>query len=80
VVIGDNICLLCSAGHAAAFAVNAAFMSNQWQHRASTVPSHPSINAEHEAGQVAGAIFQVFGMKRNSQNSRQSPFLFVTYW
>jgi len=44
-------------GHDATLAVNAALVSSQLQHRTSTVPLHPSINAEHEAGQPASAIF-----------------------
>jgi len=39
-------------------------MTRQWQHRASSVPLHPPINAEHEAGQEACAVFQIFGMTR----------------
>jgi len=45
-------------GHAATFAVNAALVASQWQYRARTVPSHQSINAEHEVGQAASTIFQ----------------------
>ena len=46
----------------AAFAVNVALVARQWQHRAWTVPLHPSINTEQEAGQAASNAFEVFGM------------------
>ena len=51
-------------GNAAAFAVNAALVARQWQHRAWTVSLHPPINVEHEAGQAASIDFQVFDVTR----------------
>ena len=43
--------LACAAVHAAAFAVNAALVASKWQHRAWSVPMHPPMGTEHEAGQ-----------------------------
>jgi len=56
--------LTCAVVHAATFAVNAALVASQWQHRAWTVALLQSINAEHEAGHAAHAVFQVFVMIR----------------
>ena len=50
--VGRPSLLDCTEGHAAAFAVNAALMVSQRQHRAWTVPLHPPINAGNEVGQV----------------------------
>jgi len=38
----------------------AATMGNRWQHCAWTVPLQPPINAEHEAGQAASIVFEVW--------------------
>jgi len=51
--------------HAATFAVNAELVARQWQHCAWTVPLRPPMDAEHEAGQAASTVFQVFGMARS---------------
>jgi len=39
-------------------------VTNQWQHRMRTVSLHPLINTEHEAGQAASTVFQVFSIAR----------------
>jgi len=52
VVCGVHLRLRCPVGHATAFVVNDALVASQCQHCAWTVPSHPPINAEHEAGQA----------------------------
>ena len=62
VVCGRPSPLACAVGHATDFAVNAALVARQWQHRASTVSLYPPIKAEHEAGQAASTIFQVFSI------------------
>jgi len=50
--------LACAVDHAAAFAVNAALVVSQWQKlSARSFPLHPSLNAEHEAGQAASIDF-----------------------
>ena len=60
----------CSVGRPVTFTVNAAQVASQWHHRASTVSLHPPINAEHEAGQAASTIFQVFCMTRQGIEPR----------
>ena len=40
--------------------LNAALVTSQWQHRF----LEPTHNAEHEAGQAASTVFQVFGVTR----------------
>jgi len=60
--------LACTVGPASAFAVNAALMASQWKHRVGTLSLHPNINAEHEAGQAAITVFEVFGMTEWESN------------
>jgi len=57
--------LACTVGHTAIFAVNAALVASQWQLELT--------NAEHEAGQAASIVFQVFGIlcDRESNQSYQ---------
>jgi len=42
-------------------------MASQWQ--------HPAINTEHEAGQTASTVFQVFGMTRQGIGPSLPPAL-----
>jgi len=53
-------------GHAAAFAVNAALMASQWQHRAWF------INAKYDAGQAPITVFKVFGVTRLCRDPNQT--------
>jgi len=57
--------LSCAVGHVVAFAVNAALVANQWQHRAWTFPCTQPFSAEHEAAQAASTVFQVFDRTRS---------------
>jgi len=43
----------CTMGNTASFTVNVALVASQWQHHTWTISTHPSIIAEHKAGQVA---------------------------
>jgi len=55
----------CAVGHASTFVKNASLVTSQWQqHRAWTISLRLTFNAEHEAGQVASTIRQVFSMTR----------------
>jgi len=54
--------LVCTIGHATAFAVNAALVVSLWQHCTWTVSLHPPINAR----QATSIILQVFGLVWNS--------------
>ena len=58
--------LACAVGHVAVFAVNAALVASQWQHRAGTVDlrraSPLACNRPPGWGQVARSMFEVFGM------------------
>jgi len=51
-------------GHAATFAVNAALVTSQWQHRALTLSLQSPISAEQKAGQGASAVVHHFGITR----------------
>ena len=55
----------------AAFAVNAALVASQRQHRAWTVSMQPPINAENEAGQAANKFikFLVWHDRWNNQEA-----------
>ena len=47
------------------FCSNAVLVVSQWQDRAWTVPLHPPINAENEAGQAASTVFLNLRYDRN---------------
>ena len=51
-------------GLPATLVVNVALMASHWHQRAWTVSFRASINAEHETGEAASTVFQVFGMIR----------------
>jgi len=44
--------------------VDAALVASQWQHRALSFAFHPPTNAEHEGGQAARTVFNVFIITR----------------
>jgi len=46
------------------FEVNVITVANQWRHSEWSFPLHPSINANHDAGQAASSVLQVFGVTR----------------
>jgi len=50
--------LACAVGHTAAYAVNAALVESQWQHRTWTASLHPTIK------QAACTTFEVYRMTR----------------
>jgi len=51
----------CAVRQPTAFAVSAALVPGQWQHRALTVYLHLAIT-EHEVGQAANIVYQVFSV------------------